>query len=64
MVAIYAVYYNFARIHETLTITPSMAAALTDHIWSLEEIALMADSYMPQPHKRGPDKKRVEENRG
>jgi hypothetical protein len=43
MVAIHAVYYNFARIHKTLRITPSMAASLSDHVWSLEEIVMMAD---------------------
>ena len=46
MVAIHAVYYNFARIHKTLRITPAMAAGLRDHVWSLEEIVLMADSYI------------------
>jgi hypothetical protein len=30
---------------------------LPDHVWSLEEIVMMADSYMPQPGKRGPYKK-------
>ena len=40
MVAIHAVYYNFGRIHKTLRITPAMAASLTDHVWSLEEIVL------------------------
>jgi hypothetical protein len=59
MVAIYAVHYNFARIHKTLRITPSMAAGLSDHVWSLEEIVQMADSYMPKPGKRGPYKKRI-----
>jgi hypothetical protein len=34
--------YNFARIHKTLRITPSMAAGLSDHVWSLGEIALLA----------------------
>ena len=58
MVAIHAVHYNYARIHKTLRITPSMAAGLSDHVWSLEEIVMMADSYMPQPGKRGPYKKR------
>ena len=57
MVAIYAVHYNFARIHKTLRITPSMAA-LSDRVWSLEEIVMMADSYMQKPGKRGPYKKR------
>jgi len=41
MVAIHAVYYNFARIHKTLRITPAMAAGLSDHVWSLEEIVLL-----------------------
>jgi hypothetical protein len=59
MVAIHAVYYNFARIHKTLRITPAMAAGLRDHVWSLEEIVLMADSYMPTSGPRGPYKKRV-----
>jgi IS1 family transposase len=54
MVATHAVYYNFARIHKTLRITPSMAAGLSDHVWSLEEIVQMADNYMPKPGKRGP----------
>ena len=36
--AIFFVYYNFARIHSTLRITPAMAAGLSDHVWSIEEI--------------------------
>jgi IS1 family transposase len=42
MVAIHFLYYNFARIHKTLRVTPAMAAGLTDHVWSLEEIVLLA----------------------
>ena len=60
MVAIHAVHYNYARIHKTLRITPSMAAGLSDHVWSLEEIINMADAYMPKPGPRGPYKKRQE----
>ena len=58
MVAIHAVYYNFARIHKTLRITPAMAAGLSDHVWSLEEIVQMADGLMAKSAKRGPYKKR------
>ena len=43
MVAIHFMYYNFGRIHKTLRVTPAMAAGLTDHVWSLEEIALLAN---------------------
>jgi hypothetical protein len=30
---------------------------LSDHVWSLEEIIVMADNYLPKPAKRGPYKK-------
>lgn len=36
------IHYNFARIHKTLRITPTMTAGLSDHVWSLEEIILLA----------------------
>jgi hypothetical protein len=42
MVAIHFLHYNFARIHKTLRVTPAMAAGLSDHVWSLEEIARLA----------------------
>lgn len=37
-VAVHFVHYNFARIHQTLRVTPAMEAGLTDHVWSLAEI--------------------------
>jgi hypothetical protein len=36
-------WYNFGRIHETLRITPAMAAGASDHVWSLEEVATLAN---------------------
>lgn len=36
--ALYFMYYNFARIHSTLRVTPAMQAGISDHVWSLEEI--------------------------
>ena len=41
-VALHFLHYNFARIHKTLRITPAMAAEISDHVWSLEEIAGLA----------------------
>jgi len=41
-VAIHFMHYNFARIHKSLRVTPAMEAGLSDHAWSLEEIALLA----------------------
>ena len=37
--ALHYMYYNFVRIHKTLRITPAMKAGVTDHLWSVEEIA-------------------------
>ena len=31
-------HYNFLRVHRTLRMTPAMAAGLTDHIWTWEEL--------------------------
>jgi hypothetical protein len=32
--------YNFCTIHSTLGATPTMAADLTDHVWSVRELLL------------------------
>lgn len=37
-VALHFAHYNFVRVHQTLRITPAMAAGLTGHVWSLEEM--------------------------
>jgi hypothetical protein len=42
MVALHFLHYNFARIHKTLRITPAMAAGISDHVWSYEEIAALS----------------------
>jgi len=38
-VALHFMHYNFCRIHQTLRVTPAMEAGLTDHVWTLEELA-------------------------
>jgi hypothetical protein len=38
MVALYFMWYNFGRVHQTLRVTPAMEAGVTDHVWSIEEI--------------------------
>jgi IS1 family transposase len=44
--ALYFMHYNFVRPHKTLTNpypkTPAMAARLTNHIWTIEEIVELA----------------------
>lgn len=36
--ALYFMYYSFGRIHQTLRITPAMAANVSDHVWEIAEI--------------------------
>jgi IS1 family transposase len=55
--AVYFMYYNFGRIHQTLRVTPAMAAGVADHVWDIQEI--MALVPVPQQGKRGPYKKRA-----
>ena len=38
MVALYFMYYNFGRVHQTLRVTPAMEAGIAGHVWSIEEI--------------------------
>jgi IS1 family transposase len=43
MIALHYMHYNFARIHKSLRVTPAMEAGVADHVWSLEEIAGLAE---------------------
>lgn len=45
--SLYFMHYNFGRIHQTLRVTPAMEAGLADHVWTLEEIAGLADAKTP-----------------
>ena len=59
MVALYALWYNFVRIHKTLRVTPAMAAGITDRLWSFDDLIMKIDEMAPAPAKRGPYKKRA-----
>lgn len=37
-VALHFMYYNFARIHQTLRVSPAMAGGVADKLWSVEDI--------------------------
>ncbi len=63
MVAIYAVWYNFVRIHKSLRVTPAMAAGITDRLWSMEDMVALLDAREAPPAKRGPYKPRAPKQR-
>jgi len=43
-VALHFMHYNYCRVHKTLGTTPAMKAGLTDHVWSMEELAGLLES--------------------
>lgn len=43
MVAIYFLYYNFCRVHQTLLVTPAMEAGISDHAWSIQEVVKLLE---------------------
>lgn len=38
MLCVYFCWYNFIRIHQTLRVTPAMAAGVTDRLWDIEDL--------------------------
>ena len=45
MVALYAVWYNFIRIHKTLRVTPAMESDITDHLFSFDDLIGIVDEW-------------------
>ena len=45
MVSLHFMFYNFARPHSSLgkNTTPAMAAGVSDHVWTVQEIAALLD---------------------
>ena len=43
-VSFYFMVYNFVKIHSTIKTTPAMEAGVTDFLWSMEDIVLMAST--------------------
>jgi hypothetical protein len=54
MIALYTLFYNFARIHKTVKMSPAMAAGITDTLRSMEDIAALCETKAPakRPYKK------------
>ena len=42
-VALHFMHYNFCRIHQTLRITPAMAAGLAQEVWEIQYLVALLD---------------------
>ena len=42
-ISLHFAYYNFVKIHQTLKITPAMAASVTNRLWEIEDLLALLD---------------------
>jgi len=54
-VALYFMYDNLGRVHQTLRVTPAMEAGVTDNVWSVSEIVGYLVETDPLPVALGPE---------
>jgi hypothetical protein len=48
-VALHFLFYNYCRVHQSLRVTPAMAAGLADHVWEIEELVALLPKPVPAP---------------
>ena len=51
MCALYAVWYNFVRIHKSLRMSPAMAAGVSDTLRDMEWIVGLIDARAPKSNR-------------
>jgi len=43
--ALHFLYYNFVRVHQTLKVTPAMAAGVTTRLWEMSDVVEMIEAW-------------------
>lgn len=56
-VALHMMYYNYVCIHQTLRMSPAMAAGVSDRLWDIDDIVKLVEANDSEPGRRGPYKK-------
>lgn len=44
-VALNTMFYNFLRVHQTLKVTPAIAAGVTSRLWEMTDFVEMLDAW-------------------
>ncbi len=44
-IALHTMYYNFVRIHQTLKVTPAMAAGVTEKLWEMDDLVTVIEHW-------------------
>jgi hypothetical protein len=43
--ALHFLYYNFVRVHQTLKMSPAMAAGVTKRLWEMSDVVTMLEAW-------------------
>lgn len=44
-VSLHSMFYNFVRLHQTLKMSPAMAAGVTDRLWEMTDLVAMIEAW-------------------
>lgn len=58
-IALHFAYYNFVRIHQTLRMTPAMAAGVTDRLWEMADLVAIVEAADAKPDRPATYKKKA-----
>ena len=50
-IALHFAHYNFVRIHQTLRMTPAMAAGVTDRLWEMADLVAIVEAADAKPNR-------------
>jgi IS1 family transposase len=53
-VALHSMYYNFVRLHQTLKVSPAMAAGVTDRLWEMSDVVDVLDAFEAKRKRQAP----------
>jgi hypothetical protein len=56
MVALYALWYNFIRVHKSLRVSPAMAAGIETRLWAMEDVVRLIDEHAERTAPRLADR--------
>ena len=48
-ISLHFMHYNFCRLHQTLRVTPAMAAGISDYVWELAELVALIPKPVAKP---------------
>jgi hypothetical protein len=54
-IALYAVWYDFVKMHETLETTLVLAAKVADELWSIDDLVAPIDDHGAARPRRKPE---------